>query len=162
MLLKTHFDSPLGPMTAVSLDGALAGLWFDGQRHFAAGYDLASISTGDEHAVFFMTKAWLDAYFSKPGCTPDLPLPPFAPCGTDYQKRVWTQLLNVPYGALSSYGQIASGLSSGARAAAGAISRNPILILVPCHRIIRKNGDLGGFDAGLERKQALLRIENAK
>ena len=162
MFFKTRFDTPLGPMTAVGRGEALAGLWFDGQRYFAAQYDLSLIDQKDDLDVFVHAKAWLDAYFSCPGVKPSVSLPPLAPHGTDYQKAVWAELLNIPYASVSSYSRVAAALSSGARAAAGAVAHNPILIMIPCHRVIKKSGALGGFAAGPDRKLELLRLEHVK
>ena len=150
------YASPLGPMTMASDGVCLTGLWFDGQTHFALTLSPAHIAA--ELPVFDETSAWLDRYFAgdAPGKTPLL-----RPCGTAFQSAVWTDLLTIPYGHTVTYGQIAGKLRSFARAVGGAVSRNPISILIPCHRVVGAGGRLTGYAGGLDRKIALLRLEGA-
>ncbi len=109
--------------------------------------------------VLCEAEAWLDRYFAgnDPGQTP-----PLAPAGTAFQKAVWAALSSVPYGETVTYGQLAirMGLSSRhARAVGGALHRNPLLLFVPCHRVLGKDGSPTGFACGVERKKALLETE---
>lgn len=101
----------------------------------------------------------LDAYFA--GQNPDFSQLPLAPAGTEFRRRVWAALRAIPYGATSSYGQIAGeiGCRGGARAVGGACGANPLLIVVPCHRVLGSDGRLTGFSAGMERKEWLLAHE---
>lgn len=102
----------------------------------------------------------LDAYFA--GQNPDFSQLPLAPAGTEFRRRVWDALRAIPYGATSSYGQIAGeiGCRGGARAVGGACGANPLLIVVPCHRVLGSDGRLTGFSAGMERKKWLLAHES--
>lgn len=102
----------------------------------------------------------LDAYFV--GQNPDFSQLPLAPAGTEFRRRVWDALRAIPYGATSSYGQIAGeiGCRGGARAVGGACGANPLLIVVPCHRVLGSDGRLTGFSAGMERKEWLLAHES--
>ncbi len=156
MIFMTHYDSPLGRITLASDGSALTGLWFDGQRHFG-GRQGALCSTSVGLPVFAETRRWLDRYFS--GCGPDF-TPPLSLQGTPFQRRVWEALLAIPYGATVSYGELARRLGiRSAQAVGGAVGRNPVSLVVPCHRVVGANGALTGYAAGLDRKQALLQLE---
>lgn len=99
---------------------------------------------------------WLDQYFA--GQEP-LELPPLHLIGTQFQKRVWHQLQKVPYGTTVTYSQLAQGLGSSPRAVGRAVGRNPILLMIPCHRVMGKDGSLTGYSGGIERKKWLLAFE---
>lgn len=147
-----HYDSPLGSITLASNDMALVGLWFDGQRYFG---DTQGVLT--ESPVFNETRRWLDIYFSgrEPGFVPPLSLQ-----GTDFQQHVWKVLLTIPYGQTVTYGELARRLGCrSAQAVGGAVGHNPISIIVPCHRVVGANGSLTGYAGGLDRKRALLQLE---
>lgn len=155
------YCSPLGGITLASDGKALTGLWFDGQKYFAAGLDAAHQQ--QPLPVFEETKRWLDCYFS--GQEPDF-LPPLAPRGTEFQQEVWALLRQIPYGETVTYREIARQIarrrgipSMSAQAVGGAVGRNPISILIPCHRVVGANGSLTGYAGGLEKKQALLALE---
>ncbi|WP_235931465.1 methylated-DNA--[protein]-cysteine S-methyltransferase [Actinomyces respiraculi] len=164
------YDSPLGPMTLAAQEGAgregagaLVGCWFDGQRHDRAGLDEdAAVGTPDELPVLAEATAWLDAYFARrtPG-----PLPALAPRGTHFQRLVWDALLDIPAGQTRTYGELArdledrTGRPRSARAVGGAVGRNPVSIIVPCHRVLGAGGSLTGYAGGTERKTWLLRLE---
>lgn len=165
--------SPLGPMTlAVATGeglpegGAVVGAWFDGQQHDRAGLadDARPVTAGDpdEPAALAAARAWLEHYFT--GADPG-PTPALAPGGTDFQRRVWDRLRTIPRGQTTTYGRIAADLAAAtgrptsARAVGSAVGRNPISILVPCHRVLGANGSLTGYAGGPERKAALLRLE---
>jgi len=113
----------------------------------------------DELGIFTDAKRWLDIYFSgkQPEFTPQLNL-----FGTDFQKKVWTELLSIPFGQTTTYGEIAKRVGCRCAQAVGqVIGQNPILLIVPCHRIVGSNGKLGGFSVGIERKIWLLKHEKA-
>lgn len=168
MYQLSHYDSPLGGMTLASEDGKLIGLWFDGQK-----YDRAALKKREgeeaageegEPAVLKETKKWLDIYFSgrAPEFTPELQLE-----GSLFQRAVAEVLLSIPYGATATYGEIAeeaarrSGSArASARAVGGAVGRNSISIIIPCHRVVGAGGKLTGYAGGLERKRRLLALEN--
>ena len=157
-----HYDSPLGGITLASDGEALTGLWFDGQKHFAATLD-------PEHKeralpVFEQTEAWLEAYFS--GKRPDF-TPTLRPKGSDFRRTVWELLLALPCGQTTTYGKLAAALEArtgrrvSARAVGGAVGHNPISLIIPCHRVLGADGSLTGYAAGAERKLYLLRLEGA-
>ena len=152
-----HYDSPLGGITLAGNGAALTGLWFDGQRHFGSTLEIAS-STTSELPVLDETRRWLDIYFSgrKPDFTPTLLLK-----GTTFQQRVWNSLLAIPYGQTVTYGELARRLGCrSAQAIGGAVGRNPIAIIVPCHRVVGAGGALTGYAGGIDRKRALLQLES--
>jgi methylated-DNA-[protein]-cysteine S-methyltransferase len=156
MPLIEHYlmESPLGTLTLVSTNGALSGLYMPdhlrgpkrdslGSRT-AFGFDLASTQ--------------LNEYFERKRTDFDLPI---APRGTTFQQSVWSLLRSIPYGETRSYGQLADLLGNrlAIRAVGLANGRNPISIIVPCHRVVGSNGSLTGYAGGLERKRALLDLE---
>jgi len=156
------YYSPLGDMVITADDTAVTGVQFAGQKHFDPAVCGACEET--ETPLIIRVKKWLDVYFS--GKEPDFRLPlRFA--GTDFQKEVWGILCTIPYGQTMTYGDIAGILSArrctgkmSAQAVGGAVGRNPIAILVPCHRVIGKDGSMTGYAAGIHRKIALLQLEN--
>ena len=154
MDLISHYASPLGEIVLAAEGDALIGLWFSGQAHFGAG--LRGAGDGD-CAVLREAKAWLDDYFA--GKAPET-LPKLRPRGTEFQKKVWAELLKIPRGETATYGALAAKLGSHARAVGGAVGRNPISIMIPCHRVVGKDGSLTGYAGGTERKAALLKIES--
>lgn len=153
-------DSPVGPVTVASDDEAIIGLWLEGQKYFEATLEAAE--ERPDLPVLAEARAWLERYFAgdDPGA-----LPPVSPRGTAFQQRVWAQLAEIPYGQLTTYGQIArhleeqTGARTSARAVGSAVGRNPISIILPCHRVVGSTGSLTGYAGGLQKKIALLRIE---
>jgi methylated-DNA-[protein]-cysteine S-methyltransferase len=154
----TVISSPLGTLTLAAQDHALVGVWFDRQEHLPA---MADWLQDDQHPVLRHAAQELQEYFAGQRRTFDVPLD--LGCGTDFQQRVWHSLLAIAPGTTSTYGAIsqATGNPSAVRAVGGAIGRNPIGIIVPCHRVIGANGALTGYAGGLERKVALLQLEGA-
>lgn len=151
-----HYDSPLGGITLVSDGNALTGLFFDGQKHFGSTFGPPA-SLPAKPPVFDETRRWLDLYFS--GREPDF-TPPLLLQGTMFQQRVWAELLTIPYGQAMTYGELARRLGvHSAQAVGGAVGRNPISIIVPCHRVVGSDGSLTGYAGGLDRKRALLQLE---
>lgn len=151
-----HYNSPLGGITLASDGQALVGLWFDGQRHFGSSLGTQAASPA-ELPVFDEVRRWLDVYFSgvKPNFTPQISLR-----GTAFQRRVWEMLLAIPYGQTVTYGELARHLGCRwAQAVGGAVGRNPVSIIVPCHRVVGADGSLTGYAGGIERKRALLDME---
>ena len=163
MLYTSHYASPLGGMTLVSDGTALVGLYFDGQKYFAEGLDAKR--TQKNLPIFEEARRWLDVYFS--GRKPDF-TPPTAPAGTAFQQSVWEILRTIPYGQTVTYGAIArrieqnTGCRMSAQAVGGAVGRNPISILIPCHRVVGTNGSLTGYAGGSDKKERLLRWEGAR
>jgi len=159
-----HYDSPLGGVTMASDGEALTGLWFDGQRYFADG--LSAELEEKELPVFALADRWLNIYFS--GREPDF-TPPLRLSGTPFRRAVWEVLLAVPYGQTVTYAQVAEAAAkrlgrprSSARAAGGAVGRNPVSLIVPCHRVVGCGGALTGYAGGTDRKRRLLALEQAK
>jgi methylated-DNA-[protein]-cysteine S-methyltransferase len=147
-------DSPIGPLIVVSDGVGLVGLHF-------AGWAPPSTSKQRSDDVLLETARQLDAYFAGQLKSFDLPL---RPKGTPFQLRVWSALRDIPFGETRSYGQLAVAIGdpSATRAVGAANGRNPIAIVVPCHRVIGADGSLTGFGGGLERKRFLLRLEQGR
>lgn len=144
----TRYDSPMGPLYLRSDGTSLTGL-----------SPTLSGAVQDDLPLFLVARNWLDAYFRSGRPDPrDLPL---APPGTDFQKAVWAELLEIPYGESRTYGDIARalGIPRGAQAIGQAVGRNPIAIIIPCHRILGVGKNLTGFAWGLDKKKWLLRHE---
>ncbi|WP_439936539.1 methylated-DNA--[protein]-cysteine S-methyltransferase [Nocardia sp. N13] len=153
----TVMPSPIGDLRIVERDGAIVAIEFSPFRQPADGRPLGARS--DEEPVLAEAVRQLTAYFARELTDFDLPL---APVGTEFQRRVWEQLEKIAYGETASYGAIAGrlGMTNAASRAVGlANGRNPIPIVVPCHRVIGANGTLTGYAGGLERKQQLLELE---
>jgi methylated-DNA-[protein]-cysteine S-methyltransferase len=149
--------SPVGPLTIIAQDGAIIALYMDAQRH-APGPEAFGLPGDLGEEPFAAAAKQLTAYFAGQLTTFDLPL---APVGTDFQRRVWDGLRQIPYGQTVSYGELARRLGSPAasRAVGLANGRNPISIVVPCHRVIGSDGSMTGYGGGLDRKRFLLALE---
>ncbi|MFE7440325.1 methylated-DNA--[protein]-cysteine S-methyltransferase [Streptomyces chartreusis] len=156
MKQHTVIDSPYGPLTLVADDGVLCGLYMTDQRHRPAE---ETFGLRDD-TLFAEAEDQLKAYFA--GELKDFTLELRMP-GTPFQRSVWEQLKKIPYGETRSYGQLADALgNSGASRAVGlANGKNPIGIIVPCHRVVGASGSLTGYGGGLARKQRLLDFESA-
>ena len=150
------YSSPLGRIVLAADESGtrLTGLWFEGQAYFGAG--LSRRHEARSLPVFERTAVWLDLYFS--GVIPDF-TPPLLLRGTAFRQRVWEALLAVPYGARLSYGELAGAVGSSARAVGSAVGRNPVSLIVPCHRIVGGDGSLTGYAGGTLRKLRLLELE---
>lgn len=165
MRFTSHYTSPLGEMLLASDGDCLTGLWFEGQRFYAAGL---SRDAREENGlkIFADAKAWLGEYFA--GHRPDAAALPLSFGATGYRRTVWRLLTEIPYGQLRTYGEIAllaaerNGGRASARAAGGAAAHNPISIIVPCHRVVGAKGELTGYAGGTERKQKLLALEGIR
>lgn len=156
MTRYTYTDSPVGRLMLVSDGTALTGLYLD--DHAGGPQPEAGWQHDPSALPFPATVAQLSAYFAGERRTFDLPL---ALAGTDFQRRVWAELCHIPFGTTISYGALARrvGNPNGSRAVGLANGRNPVAIIVPCHRVIGSNGQLVGYGGGLARKQALLAFE---
>ncbi|CAN5484460.1 methylated-DNA--[protein]-cysteine S-methyltransferase [soil metagenome] len=151
-LHQTSYDSPLGPLRLVAEDSHLVGIYLPDHRRAPAPVD-----AGDS-PVLAEAKRQLDAYFAGETETFDLPL---RPKGTPFQARVWEELRRIPHGETISYAELARriGQPSAVRAVASANARNPLSIVVPCHRVIGTSGKLTGYAGGLDAKRFLLELE---
>lgn len=179
------YDSPIGSLTLAARGGALIGLWGAGQRFFGSPYGideavarsaldltspvsrdviLAEAGWGEADArALGAAMSWLDGYFA--GEAPSPATVRLAPAGTDFQKRVWEAMDAIPYGATHTYGHLAAtmrgaGIPASAQAVGGAVGRNPLLLIRPCHRVVAATSP-GGYAAGAEAKAWLLAHEAA-
>lgn len=156
VIAQGRIDTPMGEMTAAVTPRGLAGLWFDAQQHHPGTLDAAR---NDDHEHVRAAQRWLDAYWrGQPTDTIALD-----PAGTPFQQSVWRALLAIERGRTCSYGDIATALGNptASRAVGAAVGRNPVGIIVPCHRVIGRDGTLTGYAGGLDRKQRLLAHEGA-
>ncbi|MEW1546386.1 methylated-DNA--[protein]-cysteine S-methyltransferase [Streptomyces tsukubensis] len=153
----TVVDSPYGPLTLVATDGVLSGLYMSEQRHRPGDENFGERSA----EPFGEAIRQLDAYFARELTEFDLPL---NLAGTEFQRRVWAQLLLIPYGETRTYGELAEELGNpnASRAVGLANGKNPVSIIVPCHRVIGSTGNLIGYGGGLPRKQRLLAFESGR
>ncbi len=150
-------QTPVGPLTLVARGEAVVGVWMEDQRHHP-GLLAYGEPAGADDPVLAGAAAQLEEYFAGRRTEFDLPL---APEGTDFQRRVWAELMRIPYGETVTYGELARRLGNptGSRAVGLANGRNPIGIVVPCHRVVGSGGDLTGYGGGLPRKRLLLDLE---
>jgi len=153
---QKRWRSPLGIMLLARTERGLAGAWFEGQRHHPPALDAPEANAGD--ALLDGAIRQLERYFAGDRQAFDVPLDLH---GSPFQRAVWGALLDIASGRTKSYGDIASaiGRPAAVRAVGAAVGRNPVSILVPCHRVIGSDGSLTGYAGGLERKLSLLRLE---
>lgn len=161
MQYTSRYESPLGGIILAADEAGLTGLWFEGQKYFALYLDKENEEK--ELPVFEQAKKWLDIYFS--GKEPGFKLPLHF-TGSAFQNEVWEILYQIPYGQTTTYGAIAKQLAKkrglarmSAQAVGGAVARNEISIIVPCHRVVGGNGSLTGYAGGIDKKIALLKME---
>ena len=154
----TRCPSPLGSLVLAATDQGLAGVWFDGQRHQPA---VDGWPEAPQHPILLQTAEQLKEYFSGQRTQFDLPLDLRG--GTAFQQTVWRALLGITAGSVSTYGALGRQIHQprAVRAVGAAVGRNPISIIVPCHRVLGADGALTGYAGGLDRKTALLALEGA-
>lgn len=158
--VQSVFDSPLGPIMLAASNEGLQGAWFvQGQRHMP---DSSSWPVSANNVILQRAEEELRRYFAGEPVAFDLPLD--LDSGTAFQQAVWRALLQIPRGSTTSYGAISArlGQPSAVRAVGGAVGRNPLSIIVPCHRVLGADGSLTGYAGGLERKVALLQLEGVR
>ncbi len=155
---QMRYASPLGPLLLARTARGLAGAWFEAQKHHPAAL---AAPLRDDDPLLRRAAAQLAAYFEGDASRFDLPLDLL---GTPFQRAVWRELLAIERGRTCSYGDIARKLGSptAGRAVGAAVGRNPVSVIVPCHRVLGSDGALTGYAGGLERKTALLRLEAAR
>ncbi|HYK12026.1 MAG TPA: methylated-DNA--[protein]-cysteine S-methyltransferase [Gemmatimonadales bacterium] len=153
----TSIPSPIGDLFVAASEKGLTCLLFDQRAH---GPDRSGWEPDDGSKILAQARRQLDEYFDHRRTTFDLPLDMQ---GTPFQLQVWEQLTKIPYGSTTSYGEIAKRLGNptGSRAVGAANGRNPVALVVPCHRVIGANGDLTGFGGGMARKEWLLKHEGS-
>ena len=161
---KAQYKSPIGIITiCCDEDEKVVGLFFKNQKYFADNID-GKITENNNLKIFLKVKNWLDRYFA--GKKPNIKEIPIKFIGNDFRKSVWKILYKIPYGKTVTYGDIARQIAKqkdiakmSAQAIGGAVGHNPISIIVPCHRVVGKNGKLTGYAAGLDKKKKLLELE---
>jgi methylated-DNA-[protein]-cysteine S-methyltransferase len=152
----TRIATPQGPMILAARDGGLIGAWFEGQKHFDGIQP--DWREAPSSAVLKAAAKQLDEWFAGKRTRFDLPL---APEGSAFQREVWAAIARVGFGKTADYGSLAAqlGRPKAARAVGAATGRNPLTIIVPCHRLLGRDGSLTGYAGGLDRKRALLAFE---
>ncbi len=157
---KTEYNSPIGKLTLVSDGKSLTGLYIEGQKYFNCP---KNANQKDDLTIFCNAKNWLNDYFKGKNPSVSLPLAPF---GSEFGKEIWKILQKIPYGKTTTYGEIAEQIAKkrglkkmSAQAVGGAVGHNPISIIIPCHRVLGKNGALTGYNGGIDKKITLLKLE---
>ena len=155
-------NSPMGRLTIASDGQSITGLWLEGQKYYAA--TLGDDTSEKSLPIFEQAQKWLDIYWE--GKNPDFKLP-LAPMGSEFRQNVWEILLDIPFGTVITYGDIAKTLASrqegkgvSAQAVGGAVGHNPISIIIPCHRVVGTGGSLTGYAGGIDKKISLLKLES--
>ena len=163
-MFESRLHSPLGEVRLRSDGESLKGLWFVGQVNDAK--EISDLEIKNDLPIFRQVESWLESYFSGKQTSITIPL---QPKGTSFQQRVWQILQEIPYGETMTYGEIAHRIAKekgvetfSAQAVGQAVGKNPISILIPCHRVLGKNGALTGYAGGVHRKEKLLQLERGK
>lgn len=162
MLYQTQYNSPIGKILLVSDEQYLIGAWIEGQKYFANTIKNQNIKQ-EQNKILTETKRWLDAYFD--GKEPSIQQLSLLPSGSEFQKKVWKILCEIPYGKTITYGEIKNRLqletkrNVSAQAVGNAVGHNPISIIIPCHRVVGKDGNLTGYAGGIDKKIKLLMLE---
>ena len=163
-MFERMIQTPLGEIRLRSDGKSLTGLWFVGQVNDAKNN--SDIEIKDDLPIFGQVETWLESYFSGEQTPIKIPL---QPKGTMFQERVWKILQEIPYGETMTYGEIAQRIAKekgvatySAQAVGQAVGKNPISILIPCHRVLGQNGALTGYAGGVHRKEHLLQLERGK
>ena len=162
MYVMTTYPSPVGELTLASDGDNLVGLWIAGQKYFGSG--VPEVMVKGEGRALDEAKRWLDRYFA--GERPAISELPLRPMGGTFRQEVWRLLCGIPYGEVTTYGAIAAAMaaklgreSMSSQAVGGAVSRNPISIIIPCHRVVGATGSLTGYAGGIGTKIKLLEHE---
>lgn len=162
MLYGSFYQSPIGQMLILSNGKQLVALYFVGQKNYLQQIKEDINMQSDK--ICDLVKDWLDEYFL--GRCPSIRALPIYLSGTPFLKDLWLELMNIPYGQVLSYGELAKIISLKSknqkispRLVGMSLGKNPLMIIVPCHRVVGKNGDLVGYVAGLEKKEFLLKLE---
>lgn len=165
MYYITKYESPVGLLTLASDGENLVGLWIEGQKYFGATVS-EEMERKDDLKVFQNAKDWMKRYFD--GEKPAVSELPLRPAGSEFRQSVWKILCDIPYGEVITYGDIAKKMAldmgrdkMSAQAVGGAVSHNPISIIIPCHRVVGANGSLTGYAGGIDVKAKLLEHEGA-
>lgn len=163
MVYKTYYDSPVGKLFIASDGENIIGLCIEGQKYYLEQIEKEAVSK-DNLAIFDKTKKWLDRYFKQE--KPEISELLLEPEGNAFRQCVWKYLCKIPYGETITYGDLAkkvakklNKLSMSAQAVGNAVGHNPISIIIPCHRVVGKNGSLTGYAGGIDKKIKLLELE---
>lgn len=161
----SSYDSFLGKIFIAEENNKIVGVWFDGQKHFLQNVQTSAISRSAP--LINQVKVWLDDYFS--GRNPSIKNLPLQTNGTPFQTTVWSMLGDIKYGETATYKELAKKVASvlnkpkmSAQAVGGAVGKNPIAIIVPCHRVVGSSGKMVGYAGGIDKKIALLEIEKSR
>ena len=164
MVYKTYYDSPVGKLFIASDGENIIGLCIEGQKYYLDKIEKEGILKKDL-SIFNKTKKWLDRYFKQE--KPEISELSLMPEGNAFRQCVWEFLCEIPYGETITYGDLAKKVaeklkkpSMSAQAVGNAVGHNPISIIIPCHRVVGKNGSLTGYAGGIDKKIKLLEIEN--
>lgn len=165
MLYTMYYDSPIGRLLLVEKEGALVGVWIEGQKYFLGSLN-EDMEEKEDSKILNETKKWLDRYFR--GERPEIDELSLTPLGSEFRKEVWKILCEIPYGEVTTYGEISKKIAKSrgiermsAQAVGGAVGHNPIAIIIPCHRVVGADGNLTGYAGGIQRKIKLLKLEGA-
>jgi len=164
MYYSTLYASPIGEMTLACDDGGnVVGLWLNPQKYNEITLPKEMVEKNNV-PIFAVVRKWLDRYFA--GKNPAITGLPLAPIGGEFRQGVWDILREIPYGEVTTYGDIAKQMAKkmktaamSAQAVGGAVGHNPISVIIPCHRVVGSNGSLTGFASGIDKKIALLKLE---
>jgi len=163
MYYSANYSSPVGDIVLASDETHIVGLWAKGQKYFGDTVS-AEMTENETLPIMLQAKAWLDDYFT--GRKPSIDSLPLAPIGNEFRQCVWQLLKEISYGETTTYGELAKKAAvrmkkekMSARAVGGAVGRNPISIIIPCHRVVGANGSLTGFSGGIDMKIWLLEHE---
>ena len=163
MIYTAYYDSPMGKILLAAKDDALIGLWIEGQK-YSLGSLKEPMEKQPDDPVLLAAKSWLDRYFA--GAKPAISELKLSPMGSEFRQTVWQILCEIPYGKLTTYGDIAKKVAAkfgkermSAQAVGGAVGHNAISIIIPCHRVVGASGSLTGYAGGIEKKIWLLQHE---
>lgn len=158
-----NYSSPLGTLTLAGKGDSLVGLWIEGQKYFKASLKQEPMEQNASPILCAAAK-WLDRYFA--GQRPSIDELSLTPMGSSFRREVWRILCEIPYGEVTTYGEIAKKMAArmnrqtmSPQAVGGAVSHNPISIIIPCHRVVGTNNSLTGYAGGIDKKISLLELE---
>lgn len=165
MFYTIYASKLFGPVTIAADEKGIAGLWLEGQKYFAASAGKREEwKENDDFPALCKAKEWLDRYFAKE--RPEIKELPLAPKGSAFRQEVWRLLCEIPYGEVTTYGELAKKIAEkqkkrtmSAQAVGGAVGHNPISIIIPCHRVVGAKGNLTGYAGGIDKKIKLLELE---
>lgn len=162
-MICSIYKSPIGNLLLASKNNKLIGLWIEGQKYYLSNLK-EEIKINDKEEILVKTKKWLDKYFE--GEKPNINELDLNPIGSEFRKEVWKILIQIPYGTVITYNEIANRIAKqkgilkmSSQAIGGAVGHNPISIIIPCHRVIGTNGNLTGYAGGIDKKIFLLNLE---